>query len=140
MDWASFSEDAPSHACGDCGRSFAGPGPLNFHRRSCRTTKRRLQGVLVKAKALWEVRKRSKRHPLDEPQVGGSSTPDPPSHILGLPLTTAVLTTATPGSNAAAFVGAVTEIPPPPVVPTHAQVVLTQRDTVCRDEQADRID
>jgi hypothetical protein len=41
-------------------------------------TKRRLQGTLAKAKELWEARKRSKRHPPDEPQpeVALSSTVD----------------------------------------------------------------
>jgi hypothetical protein len=68
MDLTSHSDSAPSHVCTDCERSFAGPGPLNFHRRSCRTTKRRLQGALAKAKELWEARKRSKRHLSDEPQ------------------------------------------------------------------------
>jgi hypothetical protein len=76
MDLTSHSNSAPSHVCIDCERSFAGPGPLNFHRRSCRTTKRRLQGVLAKAKELWEARKRSKRHSPDEPhpEVAVSST------------------------------------------------------------------
>jgi len=68
MDLASYSNGAPSHVCSGCERSFAGPGPLNFHRRSCRATKRRLQGVLVKAKKLWEEKKQLKRHLLDEPQ------------------------------------------------------------------------
>ena len=130
MDLVSFSESAPSYACSECGRSFAGLGLLNFHWCSCRTTKRQIQGALVKAKVLWEVRKRSKG--LDEPQVVGSSTPDLPSQtLLGLSLSMAIMTT-TPGSNAAAFIGVETESPPPPVSPTHVQSVLTQSEMVCR--------
>ena len=49
------AEDA--YAC-SCGRSFPGPGPLNFHRRSCQSTKRRLSGALVKVKEIWQSRKK----------------------------------------------------------------------------------
>lgn len=118
----SFSEGAPSHTCGDCGRSFVGSGPLNFHLRSCRRTKRRLQGALAKAKALWEARKRSKKHPLlvADLQGVGSTTSAPPSQI---PPT---MIAAILGNNAG-------ESPPPPVEPSHAPAASTQNEPVCRD-------
>lgn len=100
MDLASHSLGTPSHVCSDCERSFAGPGPLNFHRRSCKTTKRRLQGVLAKAKEQWEAKKRSKRHPPDEPQheVAISNTADLLTQAQG-PLLAAATPTASPSGG-----------------------------------------
>ena len=57
--------DEHHYVCG-CGRSFPGPGPLNFHRRTCRSSKRRLQGALARAKELWETRKKPR---LDSPAL-----------------------------------------------------------------------
>jgi hypothetical protein len=51
-----------AHSCG-CGRSFTAPGPLKFHQRTCKSTKKRLNIVLAKARELWESRKRPR---LDE--------------------------------------------------------------------------
>lgn len=136
MDFASRSDGATSHVCSGCDRSFAGPGPLNFHQRSCRKTKRRLQGVLAKAKELWEARKRSKRHTLNEPRMVDGRTPDPPTQIPNSPLTTAIPTTAASGSNATAFSMAETKSPSLPAVSTHVQAVSTQSDTVCGGAQA----
>jgi hypothetical protein len=86
MDWASHSDGALSHVCSGCEWSFAGPGPLNFHRCSCRTTKRWLQGALAKAKELWEAKKLLKRHPLDklQPEMAISRTADPLTQAQGL--------------------------------------------------------
>lgn len=49
-----------------CGRSFPGPGPLNFHKRTCQSSKKRLHGALAKVKELWRERKRP-RMDSDEP-------------------------------------------------------------------------
>jgi hypothetical protein len=45
------------HIC-VCGRSFSQPGALSYHQRSCKKTKTRLAGALLKAKDAWAVRKR----------------------------------------------------------------------------------
>ena len=89
MDWASHSDGALLHIFSGCEWSFAGPGPLNFHRCSCRTTKWRLQGALAKAKELWEAKKLLKRHPLDklQPEMAISRTADPLTQAQG-PVTT----------------------------------------------------
>jgi hypothetical protein len=127
MSLAPFSDGAHLHFCTDCDRPFAGPGPLNFHRRSCKKTKRRLQGLLEKAKELWEARKRSKRHPLSQPQAAGCIR-DPPTQTA--PLTTAISTTATLGSTATlGTVVAEGRLLPPASVRT--QAILAQSDTVC---------
>jgi hypothetical protein len=43
--------------CG-CGRTFSGTSPLNLHRRACKSRKRLLQCALLKAKEIWQQRKR----------------------------------------------------------------------------------
>lgn len=50
-----------NHICDACGRSFLGIGPLNYHLRSCRQGKRRLQGALSKVHQLWQERMASKK-------------------------------------------------------------------------------
>jgi hypothetical protein len=89
MDWASHSDGTLSHVCSGCEQSFAGPGSLNFHRHSCRTTKRQLQGALAKGKELWEAKKLLNRHPLDklQPEMAISRTADPLTQAQG-PVTT----------------------------------------------------
>lgn len=62
-----------SYLCSGCGRLFPAPGPLNFHRRSCRPTKRKLTCALAKTKELLETRKRLKLHFEDLPQAGHES-------------------------------------------------------------------
>jgi hypothetical protein len=47
----------PSWLC-SCGRVFAQAAALNYHKRSCRPVKKRLHGALVKAKEIWETRKK----------------------------------------------------------------------------------
>jgi hypothetical protein len=42
-----------------CGRSFATAAALNFHKHSCRPSRKRLQAALSKGKALWDVKKRA---------------------------------------------------------------------------------
>jgi hypothetical protein len=134
MDLASRSDGAPSHVCSSCDQSFAGTGPLNFHQRSCKKTKRRLQGALVRAKELWEARKRSKRHPLGETQVVDGSPSDPPTQI---PKPTFKLATAaTPGSSATSLGMAEAQTPPLPAITTGIQVVSTQSNVVCGGAQA----
>lgn len=86
----------------------------------------------MKARELWEVRKRSKRHSLGEPQVA-DGTPEPPSRILGPPSTTAI-------PAAAAFVVPETESPCSPAAPTHVQAISTQSESVCRNGLAARAD
>jgi hypothetical protein len=46
-----------TYVCG-CRRSFSGPGPLNFHKHTCKSSKRVLQEALTKARDLWDRRKR----------------------------------------------------------------------------------
>lgn len=59
--------DDAQHICHACGRSFAGPGPLNYHMRSCRSSKRKLQGALSKVQQFWQekmaARKRRRINP-----------------------------------------------------------------------------
>jgi uncharacterized protein YecT (DUF1311 family) len=49
--------DSDSYTC-TCGRSFAQPGGLAYHHRSCKKAKVRLAGALSKAKGAWTDRKR----------------------------------------------------------------------------------
>jgi hypothetical protein len=56
------------YVCG-CGRSFSGPGPLNFHSRTCQPTKKHFHSALAQAKEIWE--KRKKPH-LDSTGLGTS--------------------------------------------------------------------
>jgi hypothetical protein len=74
MDWNLMDDSFSPHACSSCNRCFPGPGPLNYHRRSCQPTKRRLQGALAKAKDLWEARKKSRRQTLEEQSDWGHTT------------------------------------------------------------------
>lgn len=55
----------PQHTCGACGRLFVGIGPLNYHIRSCRSEKRRLQGALSKVQQLWQEKFSNKRRKLN---------------------------------------------------------------------------
>jgi hypothetical protein len=43
-----------------CGRSFSSVAALNFHKRCCQPSKKRLQSALPKAKELWEARKKAR--------------------------------------------------------------------------------
>ena len=52
-----LSFDGPSHVC-VCGRSFMQAGPLTFHQRTCRRTKRQFSGALDKAREAWMNRKK----------------------------------------------------------------------------------
>lgn len=60
-----------NHICDACGRSFLGIGPLNYHMRSCRPGKKRLQVALSAVHQLWQdrvaARKRRKLniHPVE---------------------------------------------------------------------------
>lgn len=60
-----------NHTCDACGRSFLGIGPLNYHLRSCRQGKRRLQGALLKVHQVWQekmaLKKRRKLNPHPDP-------------------------------------------------------------------------
>lgn len=56
--------DSAEYPCNDCGRSFAGIGPLNYHMRSCRSGKIQLQGALSTVHQFWQARKRRKLNPL----------------------------------------------------------------------------
>jgi hypothetical protein len=60
------------YAC-SCGRSFSAPGALNFHRRTCQSSKCCLHGALAKAKELWEKRKKPRLDSpvLEEPVLPG---------------------------------------------------------------------
>ena len=68
METAGFRD---GHVC-SCGRSFPGLGPLNFHKRSCRSSKKRLHGALARAKELWQERKKL-RLDLKESETPGLS-------------------------------------------------------------------
>jgi hypothetical protein len=67
-----FSELGSNHYVCGCGRSFSGPGPLNFHKRTCQPSKRRLHAALATAKELWEKRKKPR---LDSTEPGTSRVP-----------------------------------------------------------------
>jgi hypothetical protein len=49
-----------------CGRTFSEHNRYNYHRRSCKTSKKRLSGALEKAKELWAGRKRRRIHERDD--------------------------------------------------------------------------
>jgi hypothetical protein len=86
--------------CSGCERRFSGSGPLNYHRRSCRKTRHQLQGVLAKAKELWEAKKRSRVHLLAEGQAGDSAnTPEPYTQTPGLTSTSDAPTLSNSESN-----------------------------------------
>lgn len=57
-----FSMDASHLECQACGREFSGPGPLTFHIRTCRSSKKRLRGALAKASEVWAARKKSRMY------------------------------------------------------------------------------
>lgn len=46
-----------SYAC-LCGRTFSGSGAFTYHKRSCKQSKKRLNGALENAKELWSAKKR----------------------------------------------------------------------------------
>lgn len=135
MHLASHSNDALSHVCSACERPFAGPGPLNFHRRSCRTTKRQLRGTLAKARELWEAKKRrSKGHPPDEPQAGvATGTAESPlTQVQGPFLAAAV--PATPPSGSGAVWRRMTEAGGSPLLAASAPIPMDSAgvaDSVC---------
>ena len=93
-----------SHVCSGCERSFSGPGPLNFHCRSCRLTKCQLQGALAKARELWERQKRLKFHTVDHSQAGNAL-------CVTYPIATPTLTLASCESNPTAHSMADIEMP-----------------------------
>lgn len=64
-----------SYLC-SCGRSFPGPGPLNFHKRSCRSNKKRLHGALARAKEVWQERKRPRLDSRESEESGPSRNSD----------------------------------------------------------------
>lgn len=59
----------PAHLC-LCGRNFTSPAALNYHRRSCKDSKKRLSSALSAAKELWVSRKKRKIEPIQEPVAG----------------------------------------------------------------------
>ncbi len=82
-------EGEVTHVC-DCGRFFAGEGPLRFHKRTCQPGKRRLGGALAKAKEIWQSRKKPR---LAQAVVAlGSTSSQPPD----APLTENVSVTEAP--------------------------------------------
>jgi hypothetical protein len=62
-----------SYVC-HCERTFPTPGACEFHRRTCKTTKRRLSGALAKAKEIWISRKRQRIDAL-QPRVDNLEPP-----------------------------------------------------------------
>ncbi|KAH7918384.1 hypothetical protein BV22DRAFT_1024677, partial [Leucogyrophana mollusca] len=64
-----------------CGRAFYQPNMFSTHERSCSRTKKRLSGVLTKAKELWDSGKR--RRMFSESVADSESNQDgPPGDIL----------------------------------------------------------
>jgi len=58
-----------------CGKSYSQRGGLKKHQRFCNKSKKRLSGILGKAKELWVKRKRRRLEDLNECDVhGGQST------------------------------------------------------------------
>jgi hypothetical protein len=68
-------EPPDTHYC-SCGRPFPSSGPLRFHQRACKSTKKRLNGALALAKEIWEKRKKPR---LDE-------EPGSPQNLDGEPI------------------------------------------------------
>lgn len=64
-----------------CGRSFVQQPALNYHKRTCQPSKKRLQGCLAKAKDLWLSRK--KRH-LDPAALALGPPEGSSDHVLAL--------------------------------------------------------
>jgi hypothetical protein len=62
-----------------CGRSFLQPGALTKHKRTCRSSKKRLSSALEQAKRFWKGSKR-RRLETDTPD------PNPPPLAAGLVL------------------------------------------------------
>lgn len=61
-----------------CGRTFSLPRAYTYHKRSCQTTKKRLNSGLERAKEIWNAKKRRK---LDEKAEKESLALAGPSHI-----------------------------------------------------------
>jgi hypothetical protein len=79
------SEADSTHTC-TCGRSFLQPGPLKHHQRSCLKNKKRLFGVLEKAKEVWTSKKRQRLEdlPRDDglpPQTTQAVDPPPSAPV-----------------------------------------------------------
>ena len=55
-----------------CGRSFPTIGALNFHKRSCGPSRKRLQSALSKGKELWEIKKRARTMARDAKEAASS--------------------------------------------------------------------
>jgi len=72
-----------------CGRSFAQPGGLAYHHRSCKKAKVRLAEALDKAKDAWTDRRKrrrceatqAERENLSEQDVSSESVMDAEVHI-----------------------------------------------------------
>jgi hypothetical protein len=62
-----------AYVCG-CRRSFTGPGPLKYHQRTCPAGRKRLHGALLKAKELWDGRKKPRNTAIPE-------EPEPSHHV-----------------------------------------------------------
>jgi hypothetical protein len=68
-----------------CGRSFSQSGALAYHKRSCKPSKRRLDGALEKAKEVWDAKKkrRVEAMKLGRRNLSHSETTDSASHVAG---------------------------------------------------------
>lgn len=68
-----------------CGRFFSQSGALAYHKRSCKLSKRRLNGALEKAKEVWDAKKKcrveaAERRNSSHSEIGGVDTP---THVAG---------------------------------------------------------
>lgn len=66
-----------------CGRTFVQPGALNYHKRSCSYTKKRLSQALEKAKEAWTSRKRMRLSSHESVQTPQGSNSVPTNNLQG---------------------------------------------------------
>jgi hypothetical protein len=59
-----------------CGKSFSLPGALKYHQRTCSRAKKRLAGVLAKAREAWNDRKKRRIEPVEHNHQDNIVLPD----------------------------------------------------------------
>ena len=67
-----------------CGRTFSQSSALSYHKRSCKPSKRRLDGALEKAKEVWDAKKKRRVEAIElgRKNSSHSETTDVSAHVV----------------------------------------------------------
>lgn len=81
-----FGNSGSTYAC-LCGRTFSQSSALSYHKRSCKPSKRRLDGALEKAKEVWDAKKKRRVEAIELGRKNSSSETtggaDVSAHVVG---------------------------------------------------------